>query len=611
MRRLVPAALLAAALAVPGAASAAYFPGEVIDGPTPDIVSVGDVDLSRDGHGGVVYVKRDQGVEHVFLSRLQDGAFVPPERVDLGLAPASSQPVIAAGQEGRLAVAYVNDNKLWTHVRPKGATGFAAPVAIAEGPISNPSIDISVNGAIYVSWTQNGDVRAARANRDTPQFTVLPAPLDIDPGQTAGTGQRNRSRVAVAADGSALVVWGEPGADGRNHVYARRLFELRLSQAPQDLNVPDVNGQVAGDADTPELDIEDDSSYAQVTYRVQTSGGPRLLVRRLVGSAFEAPFVIDGGAPGSRARIDMTGRGEALLGITGTGNEALFGVLWEQRLLNVNRLDGGNAVPPLTSPALGENEDGGVAWIQGTPVDAAVRGRFFDSGRQGLSVQTPEPDQTLSNPAFGPVNGELGLESAASRAGDTVTLFVQQQVDGQRRLVAGVYDKVPTRAIGYTTTNLRRLERLRWSPTINVFGPVTYRVLVDGQPIGDSATTELVVPDGTVADGTHTWQVLTIDRRGQQAPSQTRRLRVDNTAPRLTIGVRRRGRTVTVRVRARDRGSNPSGVNRNLIDVGTGTFVRMGTSYTHTYRSGGRKTIRVRSIDKAGNVATVERDVRV
>jgi hypothetical protein len=88
---------------------------------------------------------------------------------------------------------------------------------------------------------------------------VLPAPVDVDAGRDAGTGTK-RSRVITSADGTALVVWGEDGADGRTHVYGARLFELRLSTAPQDLNLPEVDGQTGTDADIPELDMEDDSS---------------------------------------------------------------------------------------------------------------------------------------------------------------------------------------------------------------------------------------------------------------------------------------------------------------------------------------------------------------
>ncbi len=74
MRRLTLAATLAAALAVPATADAAFFPAEVIDGPNGDVVSVGDVDLSREGTGAVVYVKRiDEEVERFAAEAAAEG----------------------------------------------------------------------------------------------------------------------------------------------------------------------------------------------------------------------------------------------------------------------------------------------------------------------------------------------------------------------------------------------------------------------------------------------------------------------------------------------------------------------------------------------------------
>ena len=74
----------------------ASSPATPIDGPSADIQSLGDLDVARDGTGALAYVKRVGGVDHVFVSRLVDGAFQPPEQVDAGLAGAGSQPVVAA-----------------------------------------------------------------------------------------------------------------------------------------------------------------------------------------------------------------------------------------------------------------------------------------------------------------------------------------------------------------------------------------------------------------------------------------------------------------------------------------------------------------------------------
>ena len=69
---------------------------------------------------------------------------------------------------------------------------------------------MGINGAAYASWAGPGgggaDVRVARLMDTT--WSLVGAPLDIDPGQAAGRGTQ-RSRVGVSAEGNAVVTWGE------------------------------------------------------------------------------------------------------------------------------------------------------------------------------------------------------------------------------------------------------------------------------------------------------------------------------------------------------------------------------------------------------------------
>ena len=60
---LASAAALALAAQAP-AAQAGVFAPDVIDGPSTEIVSAGDVDVARDGTGAVAYVKREAGAAH-------------------------------------------------------------------------------------------------------------------------------------------------------------------------------------------------------------------------------------------------------------------------------------------------------------------------------------------------------------------------------------------------------------------------------------------------------------------------------------------------------------------------------------------------------------------
>lgn len=608
MRRLTLSVLLAL-LALPATAQAGFFPAEVIDGPNSDLVSVSALDIARDGQGGVVYLRRDAGVPHVFFSRFVDGTFQPPTRLDGNVAPAASDAVIGAADNNRMAVAWVSDGTLFTAVKGKDAPGFSAPAIVAQGGVSNPSIDVSINGATYVSWTQGGDIRVARAERDSPTFTAVPTPLDVEGARAAGDTDRTASKVDVSADGTAIVVWGERAADNRIHVYARRMFELRPSAAPQDLTLGDVGGVPATDADTPYVDMEDDSSYAQVVFRQNTTQGPRIVMRRLVGSTFDPPIVLDAGVPSMRGEVDLTGRGEGLFGISGAGGEVFGGTIFNNKVTGTARLNDPNGVPALADPSVGENEDGAVTWMQGgSEADAVVRARYF----VGVEFVKLDADATLSRPEFGAAYPGGGLDADASRAGDVVAVFMQGG-PGDRRLVAGFYDKPPTRIAGANSQKIRKLTRLAWAPSLNLFGGTKYTVIVDGKPIGETGVNNLIPQPGQIPDGNHTWQIQITDRRGQTVTSRTRRLRVDNTPPRLRVSLSKRGRVLTVKARGSDpKGALPSGLSRILVDFGDKELVRVGRrGVSKRFSRGGTYRVRIKALDKAGNETRSTRRVSI
>ena len=148
---------IAALAAVPGAAHAGFYAGEPVDGPSADIRSVGDVDIARDGTGAVAYVRRDGGVDHIFVSRLAGGVWQAPERVDVGLDAPAATPAVAASDGGRLAVVFIAGGSSFAVVRQAGAPAWGAPQLLASGA-ADPSVDMSFNGAAYATYTVNGDV---------------------------------------------------------------------------------------------------------------------------------------------------------------------------------------------------------------------------------------------------------------------------------------------------------------------------------------------------------------------------------------------------------------------------------------------------------------------
>lgn len=614
------AALLAtiAGLAIsahPSPAHAAVFPAEVIDGPSGDLVSAGDLDVARDGTGAVAYVKRVADVPHVFVSRLVNGAFLPPERIDLALPGAAGEPVVAASDGGRVAVAFTSDGQLHVALRPNAGTAFQPPQPILGGA-SNPAIDMSINGVSYVSFTAPGqsaaDVRVARLARDGTGFALLPDVLDISPPQNAGDAAR-RSRVAVSADGTAVVIWGEA-----DRVYARRVFGTRISTAPQDLNVATLDGHAGGASDLAEIDIEDDSSYAWAIFRQRFDDGrAHVVARRLVGSAFETPVFVDGlgyPAPADAAEtaIELNGRGEGIAATSAGGG--VNGAILHDDLFNPGTPLGVGGT--MSSPAVGiaENNDAFAAWLPG---DGSVQLRPYDIDPAKRQAPPPGPASTLSRPELGPVVAAAGMDMAVNRAGDAAAVFLQEGADG-RRLVAGAFDRVPGVFRTFTTAKFRKFARppLSWQVSFDLLGAVKYRVEVDGQPVGETTDTKLT-PVSPIGDGEHTWRVVATDRRGQSASTPPRKLRVDSLPPELTFrltGSRKRGKPLKVAVKAAD-GSletpSGSGIKTVRVDWGDKTGVVSGRRASHRYAKRGRYTVRVSATDAAGNAVAVTQPITI
>jgi hypothetical protein len=600
-RRIALLAALAA-LVLPAAAGAAtplrFFAGTPVDGPSADIQSLGDLDVARDGTGALAYVKRVAGVDHVFVSRLVNGTFQPAEQVDAGLAGAGSQPVVAASDGGRLVVAYVSGGGIFTTVRPAGAPGYAATQQIAAAGES-PAVDMSINGVAYLSWTSNGDVDAARLERNGTSFNGVPGPLDINPAATAGTGT-GRSKVAVAADGVATVVWGESG-----NVYARRLFELRPSTAPQD---------VGDNADEPDISSEDDSSFAWVVFR---QGGA--VARRLVGSQFDPPVTIEGNEAADSPRVAINGRGVGYAGIGGAGTLNAYGAVLKDDLFNPAVPIGASVgAVPAAAPAAAETGDGIVAFQAGDATGArTVHARQYDYVPASRAVTQPGPDATLSDPAFGSSDAARGLDAAADRAGDVAIAFVQGDGDG-RRIVAASLDRAPGSFRASTSTKWRKFARppLKWGTAFELWGPLTYNVLIDNKLVAQTTSTGVTVP-GVVADGVHRWRVVATDIHGQSSATPSRNLRVDATPPKVTYklsGARKRGRPVKVVVQATDASgtaAKASGLDHVRISFGDGSRPIAGVRAIHRYGHSGKVTVRISAVDKAGNVAVKTRRITI
>jgi hypothetical protein len=266
-----------------------------------------------------------------------------------------------------------------------------------------------------------------------------------------------------------------------------------------------------------------------------------------------------------------------------------------------------------------------VAWQEdpgsgGTPT---IMGRFFRRpDPPNPAMERPEPEATLSLPENGPALAELGIDAAADRVGDVAFAFLQGTPDSRRVMVA-TYDRPARATWGRTDESWKRDPRYRfaWSPVVDLWGTTTYRVDLNGIPVGTS-TTRTLLPAFDLPDGRHRWRVVTIDGRGQVAVGPTRPLNLDARPPVATLKVRgtpRRRRKTRFTASITDAAS---GVARATLSFGDGSrpvalrlrrkrrgLVR--AAATHRYRRGGSFTARLAVRDRVRNRGAYRLRVRV
>ena len=605
-RRLSPLLLaVLVALLAPAAAHAAWFPGEALDGPSADVVAVDDLDIARDGTGAVVWRRVVDGTPHVFVSRLAGGAWRPAERLDTGILEGAEEAAVGVADGGRVAVAWVSGSRVFGAFAPAG-TGlqpFAGPTLVGDtpgAPSSGLDLDMGINGTAFAVWRGLGaggaDVLAARLKGTT--WSPVSGPLDIAASNAAGA-DTGRPRVAVDAAGTPLVVWGENGG-----VFARRVIGLAPSQYPAAVSLPDL-----GPADLPEVDVEEDGSFGWVAFRQRDPNGPRALARRIRGLAFDQPFVLDTGAGAGPPRVSINGRGSGAAVVPAGGGAVLFDDVLPGNVFSApGRVDtqGGDGLPDV-GLAESDSRDLAVAWRRPEgEAGGSVLARYRPSGK-------PWEDETLlSPPDFGPV-APGSLHVGANRNGD-VAVAMLQGGPADHRVVVASYDLPPGRAFPSAAGGWVKESEpvLRWLGGNDLWGLDGYQVLIDGAVAGTIAGgTKALQAPAPLADGTHTMQVITVDRRGQAVPSGVRKFNIDTVLPTATLGASgspRKGRPVRVQVTAADTGS---GVAAVAVDYGDRTKRGTAADTVHRWARPGSYTITATVADRAGNAATATATVRI
>ena len=612
-RRLrLPGALVAAAAALAAAApaQAGLIAPETVDGPSADIAGLAGVKLARDGTGSVAYLKRDADGTHIYAAPLELGSPRAPQRVDAGQTGTATDVRLAVTNEFGALVTWVNDGKLYGSQRPSMNAPWSAPQLIFADPggqpVRDPSMDITLFGTGYVSFTLGGDVRVARLSPSDGTWTLLPAPMDIDPGRPAGD-----SEVAASADGTAIVAWTETYGDGVNHVWVRRIQRNGdPSGVPREVGLPALDGHPGGSADSPTVEIQDDSTYAFVAARQDFADGAgtasRVIARRLTTSNMEDATAIDGlgfpaGGAAGAPELDLMGRGRGISATPMRSGDIVADSVTRSGLLGIKWLAPtpiatGAAAPPPMSTTIGEGARGFITWQPdgGAPLQT----RYFDGDEF-------DPQVPLA-PEFGVPAAQLGLDSSTDGRTDSVISFVQGP-EGARRITVVAYSG-QLRPAGIRTNlawSRNRRPSLRWTGLTNVlWGPVTYRLELDGVPIA-TTTVPRYRPAKPLPDGAHALRIEQIDARGQESPGLDRFIRIDTRRPKVSLRRARGGYRVSATDGRPIKGSGIASLRvvfrRGSVSVPVPAIgLVVGARVRHK-----GKAVRVIAVDKARNKTSV------
>ncbi|HEY5815227.1 MAG TPA: hypothetical protein VIS95_02685 [Solirubrobacterales bacterium] len=658
-----PIAALAACLPLltaPAVARAFVSDAQPIDGPSADAIDVADAAMSEDGSGGVVWLRRADGRSHVFAAQFRNGAWGPARRVDVGQGFDSSWARIGAGNGGRLVVTWVQEfgvesDRLFSATLDPGANGFQSPVPIdfnvGEATSTFPDLAMARGGQAYIAYRVvtdtspanppgyvGADVRVARYTGRL--WSVLGTPVDRSIGAPVRTPTaENSPKVGIDVQGGGVVAWQEPDDEFVDRVWARRLFGANVG-IPLQVSPSSWEGApLRGPADAFALDVAG-FGQAAVAFRQQPGQASKLDAARAMvnetpdvfselSGSFGQAILVDGGARGGLGApsVGVDPRGLFVSGFS-AGPTALLASGDDVSAEPVKRLD------------TGASSVAGDPLVDLADTGAAVAAWREQRGGVGLvAVQERRADGVVEPTELSaPRGGGVGrIVLGGSGLGDAIVAW--EQGDGTNtQIAATVIDAPPDPFLVLLPEGWQRKRKVRiaWDRSPNAIGRVRYSVSVDDEPVVENRkrlNAYLTADD--IDDGRHRIQVFAIDSAGQETGSRIGPLRVDRHGPRVKL--RRRGRRLTVVVSDGPR-RETSGVRRGSVRVAFGDGGGAGASasasrdslaagrrkggrrgrkkpvtvrVSHTYSHGGRFLLRVRALDKAGNVTRLKHGVRV
>jgi hypothetical protein len=569
--------------------------------------------VARDGTGGLAYLKDVGGVPHVFVSQLLGGVFSSPVELDSTLVNASSDPVIAAGNDGMLLVAFVNSGGLYVDVSPSGPAAFGGPKLLFANA-GSPTVGATYLDKGYVAFTADvGGVEQVRAAYYWHGVWGLePTALNAVATENAGTGSGSPV-IAASQDGVATVAWGEAG-----HVYLRRVWGTAPSVAVYQVDVPSLSGESEISATDPQIGSGGDSSYVDVafkeTFLTRDGDQTRVLLHRLVAGQWSAITYVDGlPTPGTESAaapgVDMGEFGEGLATAErGTSNQVWGMIIASNGTptspLQLDSLP--NATPPDPVSAASGYRSALVAW-QHDPGPSGlpeIRTRFYTNAEWG-------PEVVLSSPADGATDAAAGLAAAGDLNADMAVAWVQ----GTGVAAQIVTDQLYQPPGGFSAVSSFRYVRsahplLSWSPAGGDWPP-RYDVFVNGSLVDQTSATSIRY--GPLTQGPHVWRIEAVNAAGlTSADKKAATVFVDTYPPAVTLsvtGTRQVGKEIHLYVKYSDTppggtAADGSGVASVVVNWGDGSKFVITHGKYHAYARKGRYRVTVAVTDQAGNRTT-------
>jgi hypothetical protein len=658
MRVTLLAASCAALLALPAGARAIVSDVHLIDGPSAEIVDVGDAAMAEDGSGGVVYLKQVGGRTHVFAAQFRDGVWRPPQRVDAGQQFDSSWARIGAGDGGRLLVTWVQEfgaesDRMFSATLDPGATSFQPPVPVdfnvGEATSTYPDLAMSRGGQAYLVYRVvtslspsnppgyiGADTRVARYNGRL--WSVLGTPIDRSiPTPVRAPTEANAPEVGIDIQGQGVVAWQEPDDEFVDRVWVRRLFGtsvgIPILASPQSWEGTPLRGA----ADAFALDVAGFGQTA-VAFRQQPGQASKLTAPRLMvnempdvfsesAQRFAGALLVDGGVRSGLGTPSVAVDPRSLF-VTGfaAGGATLLGSGDEAAAEPTERIDAGaSAVEGDPLVDLSETGAAVAAWRE-------LRGNAGLLGVQERRADGVVEPTDLSAPRGGAV-GRLAL--GGSGRGDAIVAW-KQGGGANSQVAAAVVDAPPDPFLVLLPTGWQREKRIRiaWDRSPNSVSAVRYSVSVDDEPVREGMRRlRALLRRDDLGNGRHRIQIFATDAAGQETGSRVGHLLVDRRAPRVEL--RRCGRQLTVVVTDGRKGSASTlrtGSVRVSFGEGGAVASASGAASTasvrssarrrkkakaptvrksHRYSGPGRYAIGVRARDKAGNRTAFSQIVRI